>query len=137
MQQKGGSEIKIHFSTCNISFDNFFSYSFDGNAENIESIDFSNFDLSLVTSFRSAFYGCKSLKSIIFSNNISSILDLEYMFTGCNSLESIDLSNFNTSSLRYMHRMFYGCHSLKSINLSNFNNKYGWNVLCMPFIKIN
>ena len=55
---KGGSEIKIHFSTCNISFDNFFSYSFDGNAENIESIDFSNFDLSLVTSFRSAFYGC-------------------------------------------------------------------------------
>ena len=24
---KGGSEIKIHFSTCNISFDNFFSYS--------------------------------------------------------------------------------------------------------------
>ena len=94
---KGGSEIKIHFSTSNIPFESFFSFQFDENVVNIESIDFSNFDLSLVTTFIRAFYGCSSLKSIKFSNNISSILDLEYMFSGCISLESIDLSNFDIS----------------------------------------
>ena len=83
---KDGSEIKIHFSTSIISFERFFSSSFDLNVVNIESIDFSNFDLSLVTSFREAFNGCNSLKSIIFSNNISSILDLQYIFQHAISL---------------------------------------------------
>ena len=78
-------------------FRKFFNSDFDNQVVNIESIDFSNFDLSLITSFVKAFYGCNSLKSIKFSNNITSILDLQYMFYGCSSLESIDLSNFDIS----------------------------------------
>ena len=118
---KGGSKIKIYFTTIITSFEHFFSSRFDRNVENIESIDFSNFDLSLITSFESSFEGCSFLKSIKFSNNISSILNLEYMFYQCSSLESIDLSNFDTSLVTNMEYIFYQCSSLKSINLSSFN----------------
>ena len=45
------------------------------------------------------------------------------MFDGCSSLISIDLSNFDTSNVKYMWGMFYGCSSLISIDLSNFNMK--------------
>ena len=118
---KEGSEIKIHFSKSITSLEYFFSDNYDKYVEHIESIDFSNFDLSLVTSFNKIFNGCNTLQSIKFSNNISSILDLRYMFAGCSSLKSIDLSDFDTSSLLHFEGMFFGCQSLKSINLSNFN----------------
>ena len=38
-----------------------------------------------------------------------------HMFFGCNSLRSIDLSNFDTSKVKYMGSMFCGCYSLKSL----------------------
>ena len=118
---KAGSEIKIYFSKSITSFENFFNIRYDDNVANIESIDFSHFDLSLVTSFNRSFSGCGSLRAIKFSNNISSILDLQFMFSDCYLLESIDLTNFNTSSVTFLQGMFSYCLSLKSINLSNFN----------------
>ena len=46
--------------------------------------------------------------------------DTEYMFYGCSDIIEIDLSNFNTSIVKYMNSMFRGCSSLISLNLSNF-----------------
>ena len=43
------------------------------------------------------------------------------MFHGCSSLESINLNNFNTTSLKTMHRMFVDCIKLTSIDLSSFD----------------
>ena len=42
------------------------------------------------------------------------------MFLSCRSLQKLDLSNFNTSKVTYMHNMFNGCNSLESLDLSNF-----------------
>ena len=118
---KAGSEIKIYFLKSITSLERFFSFQYDDNVANIEYIDFSHFDLSLITSFARAFDRCSSLKSIKFSDNISSIIDLQYMFFQCTSLESINLSNFKTSSVTNVEGMFYRCTSLKSIDLSNFD----------------
>ena len=42
------------------------------------------------------------------------------MFQDCSSLEELDLSYFNTQSVRDMGRMFLGCSSLTSLDLSHF-----------------
>ena len=43
------------------------------------------------------------------------------MFAGCKNLETVDLSDFDTHSIRNMAGMFKDCKSLKEIDLSNFN----------------
>ena len=51
------------------------------------------------------------------------------MFAGCSSLQTLNLSNFNTSSVRDISYMFNDCTSLKYLIISNFNldktNMYG------------
>ena len=42
------------------------------------------------------------------------------MFQYCSSLTSIDLSNFNTQSLKNFANMFYNCKSLKYADISSF-----------------
>ena len=62
------------------------------------------------------FSGCESLETIDLSSfNTASIRDMSYMFSSCKSLETIDLSGFNTASVKYMSYMFYGCESLNSL----------------------
>ena len=73
----------------------FFSQEIDNNMGNLQSIDFTHFDSSMVTNMNSIFYGCSSL-------------------------ELINLSNIDTSSITDMNSMFYGCNSLISINLGDF-----------------
>ena len=43
------------------------------------------------------------------------------MFHNCYSLITLDISNFNTKSVKTMKVAFYNCHSLISLDLSNFN----------------
>ena len=69
--------IEIHFEKAVNSMENFFSRTYDQNMAYLISIDFSNFDSSLV-------------------NKTSS------MFSGCRSLETIDFNNFNTSLVTNM-----------------------------------
>jgi surface protein len=45
------------------------------------------------------------------------------MFAGCSSLEKIDLSYFDSSSIKYMDFMFADCSYLKEINLDNWNTR--------------
>ena len=89
---------------------------------NIKTINFIDFDTSLVTSMRIMFINCTSLISLDLSGiNTSSVEDMYAMFYGCNSLKSIDLSSFNTNRVRNMYSMFYGCSSLTSLDVSSFN----------------
>ena len=39
-----------------------------------------------------------------------------WMFYGCSALTSLDLSTFDTSSVRTMYYMFQGCSSLTSLD---------------------
>ena len=74
------------------------------------------------------FCGCSDITEIDLSNfNTSNVKYMISMFNGCSSLTSINLSNFYTSKVTWMHYMFYGCSSLTSLNLSNFiTSKVTW-----------
>ena len=101
--------------------ESFFDSNYDNNMKYLASIDFSNFDASLVTSFEKMFYGCSSLVSINFSNIVTSnVVSMKSMFEICSSLSSINLYDFNTINVFNMESMFEGCSSLLSINLSTF-----------------
>ena len=96
------------------------------NVDFLLSVDFSNFDFPRIISTNYMFYGCKSLKSIKFNDNIrtSSLKDMNGMFENCNSLESLDLSNFDTSQVTSMRNMFLNCISLVSLDLSSFRTYF-------------
>jgi len=36
---------------------------------------------------------------------------MDYMFYGCSNLKTLDLSNFDTSSVKNMDSMFYDCNN--------------------------
>ena len=64
------------------------------------------------------FYGlAKRYISIIFSN-ISSVVDMYYIFSR-SSINSIKLTNLNTSSVVNMNHMFSYCQTLGSLSLSD------------------
>ena len=43
------------------------------------------------------------------------------MFSGCSSIEELNLSNFDTSQVKYITYMFCDCSSLKRLDISKFN----------------
>ena len=95
------------------------------NIECLVEIDFTNFDISGITSISSMFYNCIYLKSINFGNfDTSSVTDMSSMFENCNSLESIDFSNFDTSNVKSMQNMFRNCYSLISLDLTSFRTPH-------------
>ena len=89
---------------------------------NINEIDLSNFDTSIVTNMYCMFTRCYNLNFLNLSNiNTSNVGYMQYMFGDCNNLNYLDLSNFDTSNVKYMINMFAGCYNLNFLNLSNFN----------------
>ena len=42
---------------------------------------------------------------------------MDSMFNGCKSLINLDLSNFNTESVKDMSNMFQNCYSLQKDNI--------------------
>ncbi len=70
----------------------------------------------------------KNMMKILFIKNIEKT---SYIFPNCISLTFLDLSNFNTSSVKDMSFMFYGCFSLTSLNLSKFDTNHVKNMSYM------
>jgi surface protein len=50
------------------------------------------------------------------------------MFWGCNSLKTINLSNFNTQSVKNMSWLFCECNSLIAVDLSKFRTQNVTNI---------
>ena len=73
-------------------------------------------DTSLVTTMQSAFNTCLSLERADLSHlNLSSVIDVSYMFYNCSSLQSVTLPEFTlVTSCLYM---FYNCSSLQNVTL--------------------
>ena len=114
-------EYEIHFNKTVKNLEYFFSASIDENMENLLSIDFANFDSSLVTSMKNIFQSCQSLKSVNLSNlNTSSLLNIDEMFYGCDSLNFLDLSNFDMVNCNSYNNLFSNVNCIKFINLNNF-----------------
>ena len=127
---EAGNVVKIYFLESLDNLEYFLSYGdisgdCSGNYDfknKITSMDFSHFDLSLVTSMNYMFYGGSKLELIDFSNVATSeLVDMSCMFYDCAELSSIDLSAFVTSKVETMQSMFAGCAKLESIDLSNFD----------------
>ena len=55
--------------------------------------------------------------------NTESVRDMSYMFSSCSSLVSIDLSQFNTLNVKNMNYMFADCSKLIYLDISNFETK--------------
>ena len=87
--------------------------------QDIEWIDFSNFDFSQVTSANGLVGLCSKLKYVNFGNgNLSKVESIESMFMDCSSLETVD-NFFQTLNVKSIKDFFSGCISLKSLDLSN------------------
>lgn len=81
----------------------------------------SNLNTANVTSFRSTFSGCSSLTSLDLSSlNTSKVKEMNFMFEGCSSLTDLKVG-FSTESVTTMANMFLGCSSLTTLDLSTFN----------------
>ncbi len=119
---------------------------------NIESIDFTNIDTSLVTLMNYMFYNCTSLQHIYKLNNFNTsrvrrmnrmfrnceklveldlssfitknVINMEQMFHSCKALHILDLQSFTADSLLYMSAMFHSCELLENIIFDNFNTHY-------------
>ena len=92
------------------------------NCENLESINFLEFDTSNVRSFFSMFGLCTHLKVLDLSKfNTNNALDMGYMFYKCTNLISINLKTFNTEKVLRMQCMFCLCSSIKIIDLFWFD----------------
>ena len=106
------------------------------NVTTVNTINLTNFDLSLVTSTAMMFGNCNNLKKIIFPNNRSytSIKDMNNMFYKCISLNNINIENMNTYNVYNMSYLFYECNILSLLNLTNFDTS---NVLDMRYMFYN
>jgi surface protein len=116
LEIKSDSKIEIHLNNSIQSLASFFNSTYDKNAKDIISIDFSHFDSSLITDTNSLFYGCSSLLKLDLNNFITNPeTSMENMFSGCDSLEYLDISGFNINSYDILN----GLSNLKFINLYN------------------
>ena len=106
------------------------------NVTTVSFINFTNFDLSIVTSTAMMFGNCTNLNKIIFSNNKSytSIQDMNNMFYRCTNLMYINIENICTYNVNNMSYLFYECNSLSSVNLTNIDTT---NVLDMQYMFYN
>ena len=92
--------------------------------ESLQELNILNFDTSNVTEMMCLFSGCKRLKELNFKFNTKNVINMRNMFFECRSLKKIDISNFDTSSLKCFSEMFYNCISLDKLdnNIVNFFN---------------
>ena len=74
------------------------------------------------------FYGTRNSEIVIIQNGALS--DISYMFSNC-SVKYIDLSNFNTSSVKNFGWAFGRCNNLLKIDLTNIDTKNATNMRSM------
>lgn len=78
----------------------------------LEYADLSRLDTSKLTSMRSMFKSCWSLKELNMEGwDTSNVIDMSHMFRGCEKLTP-QVSHFNTSKVVDFGWMFYGCQNL-------------------------
>ena len=88
----------------------------------LKALDLSNFDTSNVTDMSHMFTQCKSLTNLNISKfNTSKVTNMRYMFNECTNLVTLNISNFNTSNVSNMQAMFNKCNSLEEVDVSGFN----------------
>lgn len=72
--------------------------------------------------FREAFFGCKNLESVDFSNLIIQAKDISNMFYGT-GIVRVNFAGMDLSSVQTMNGIFKFCAELESVDFSNANLK--------------
>lgn len=115
----------IDFSTCQAtpSNENFRFYGLN----TLKEINFTNFDISNLTSFKQFFQSCSRLKTIdTLKLNLDAVTDISSAFSSASSLTEIDLGSINGNQLTNMSMAFYNCKMVQEIilpqNLTNVTN---------------
>ena len=87
------------------------------NCNSLTTLVLSNWDTSNVRYFINAFRGCTSLETLLLPDNFvtSSALQIGGCFYDCQSLQSLDVSTWDTSSVRNMIGIFVRCFGLTDI----------------------
>ena len=91
------TNIKLCLKNSVTSLEKFFDSSLDNNAQNIISIDLSDF-------------------------NSSSLINIDNIFLGCKKLLALDISNFNFEKIENSINIFNGLENLRYINIYNTKN---------------
>ena len=89
----------------------------------VEEVDFSEADMTAVTSMTGMFSGCSNLKNVSLGQTSSTLGSLSTLLSGLSKLETADLSRLDTSAVTNMQNMFSGCKKLSSIDLSSFSDQ--------------
>lgn len=97
------------------------SYWFDG-CDNLQEVDFSQFDSSDVGDVSAMFRGCSGLTKLDLSDfDMYGVNDFSEMFKGCSNLSEVIVDFYHDNYLQCdMSGMFYGCAKLTRINMGNF-----------------
>lgn len=88
----------------------------------LSSVDLSAFRTKEVITMNGMFQGCEKLTSVTFPETFdtSKVINMGAMFFS-SGFKSLDLSTFDTSSLKYTDSMFGANVSLTSVNISSFD----------------
>ena len=90
----------------------------------LSSLNLSGFSTPNLTNMNSMFFRCEVLQNITFPSTFtaSSVTGMDQAFRECFYLTSLDLSYFNTQSLKGLYYTFYYCSRLTNITFgNNFN----------------
>lgn len=91
----------------------------DSVLENMRNIVFQ--DCVVSGSLSELLYRIENMETVEFYNfDTSNVTDMSWMFSCCSSLAYLDVSGFDTRNVTYMNGMFSGWNNLKSIDLSSF-----------------
>ena len=100
----------------------------------LTALDVSNFDTSKATNMNKMFSRTDKLITLDLSNfDTSQVTDMSYMFDDADNLTTLDLSNFDTSKVTNMDHMFSNTYNLTTLDLSNFNTSKVTNMDSMFF----
>ena len=88
-------------------------------AQNLISIDLTNFNTNNVINMSNMFIYCSNLTGNIPNFNTNNVTNMNNMFYDCSNLTG-NIPNFNTNNVTNMQRMFYDCSNLTG-NIPNFN----------------
>ena len=93
------------------------------NCKNIIEVDLSGFkwDNKILMSFEEMFFGCENLEKINFSNFDLNVINMKSTFENCINLKKIDFSGLCTAFVTTMERMFYNCKNLIEIGGLRFD----------------
>lgn len=93
------------------------------NAQNVESIDWTNLDGSEVTSIRAFMSNTKITEFT--PPSMPNVKNMKYVCQSCYNLTSADFSQINASDVSDMSDMFQGCYALTEVDFTGISGVVG------------